>query len=155
MKQQECSHFLEEILTGQKPLSLEAAEHVKNCAECAALRESLECFTGNTALPEVPETLDRAVLEYAGTARRRRNFHQLFFRRIMPFAAAAAAAVVCVIALLPEADPVSPREFGADLTVAAAKSVKEWNVLESEACDLHYELMSCQQILTADWHGTM
>ena len=155
MKKQDCSIFMEEVLTVETPLTGPAALHVQSCPECAALRESLECFTGNAALPEVPETLDRAVLEYAGTARRRRNFHQLFFRRIMPFAAAAAAAVVCVAALLPEADPVSPREFGADLTVAAAKSVKEWNVLESEACDLHYELMSCQQILTADWHGTM
>ena len=155
MKQQECSSFLEEILAGKSPLSLEAAEHVKCCAECAALRESLECFTGNAALPEVPETLDRAVLGYAKKARCRRNFHQLFFRRIMPFAAAAAAAVVCVVALLPESAPGSPRELGADLTMAAAKSAKEWNVLESEAFDLHYELMSCQQILTADWHGTM
>ena len=150
MKQQECSSFLEEILAGKSPLSLEAAEHVKCCAECAALRESLECFTGNAALPEVPETLDRAVLGYAGKARRRRNFHQLFFRRIMPFAAAAAAAVVCVVALLPEEKTPPER----NITLAAADAANEWNMLESEAFKLNHELTSCQNDV-ADWQVLM
>ncbi len=150
MKKQDCSVFLEEVLTAGRPLSAPAAEHVQNCPECAALREMTERFTGAGELPEVPEVLDRAVLAYAGQERRRRSFHQLFFRRIVPVAAAAAAAVVCVVALLPEPDAPGSEYTEMDIAAAAAISVTEWNTLETEAVALNYELTSCQQALSAE-----
>ena len=99
MKKQDCSIFLEELLSADMPLSTAAAEHVKHCHECDALREMAVRFTRCGDLPEVPETLDRAVLEYAGQMQRRHSFHQLFFRRIVPFAAAAAAVEPVVAAV--------------------------------------------------------
>ena len=100
MKKQDCNVFLEEVLTAGGTLSAQAAEHVKNCSECAALREMTERLAGiGQELPEVPEVLDRAVLAHAGQMRRRRSFHQLFFRRMLPGAAAVAAAAVCMVAL--------------------------------------------------------
>lgn len=155
MKKQDCSVFLEELLSAGTPLSPAAAEHVKNCSECDALREMAVRFTKCGELPEVPEALDRAVLEYAGQMRRRHNFHQLFFRRIVPFAAAAAAVVVCMVALFPESEQTVCGEPVQDITVAAARAAADWNSLESEACGLNYELTSCQQALMADWQGVM
>ena len=157
MKKQDCNVFLEEVLTAGGTLSAQAAEHVKNCSECAALREMTERLAGiGQELPEVPEVLDRAVLAHAGQMRRRRSFHQLFFRRMLPGAAAVAAAAVCMVALLPESEaPVKAERTGADFAAAAAVSVTEWNTLETEALALNYELTSCQQTLAADWHGVM
>lgn len=149
MKEHDCSIFLEEVLTAGKPLSAEAAKHVQICSECAALRETAERCSGHagTAL-EIPAALDQAILAYAGEARRRRNFHQLFFRRVIPAFAAAAAAVVCVVALQPEETPAIRGAWtAADITLAAADAVTEWNMLESEACSLNYELTSCQQLM--------
>lgn len=155
MKKQDCSIFLEEVLSADMPLSAAAAEHVKACPECAALREMTVRFTRNGDLPEVPEVLDHAVLEYAGRQRRRHSFHQLFFRRIVPVAAAAAAVAVCAVTLFPETEPPVSGLPAQDITVAAAAAAADWNSLESEAYGLSYELTSCQQALMADWHGAM
>ena len=155
MKKQDCSIFLEELLSADMPLSTAAAEHVKHCHECDALREMAVRFTRCGDLPEVPETLDRAVLAYAGQMQRRHSFHQLFFRRIVPFAAAAAAVVVCMVALFPESDRAVCGESAQDITVAAARAAADWNSLESEAYGLNYELTSCQQALMADWQSAM
>jgi hypothetical protein len=155
MKKQDCSHFLEELLSAGATLSPAAAEHVKHCSECAALREMTVRFTKSGDLPEVPEALDRTVLEYAGQMRRRHSFHQLFFRRIVPFTAAAAAVVVCMVVLFPESDQTVCGEPAQDITVAAARAAADWNSLESEAYGLNYELTSCQQTLMADWQGAM
>lgn len=151
MKQQECSAFLEEVLTAGKALSAPAAEHIQTCAECAALREMTEQL--KVPVPEVPEALDRNILQYAREARRRRRVQQLLFRRVFPVFAAAAAAVVCVVALLPDEPEVRHTPM-ADVNLAAADAAKVWNMLESEAFDLNYELMSCQQTV-ADWQGMM
>ena len=155
MKKQECSIFLEELLSAGTPLSTAAAEHVKHCPECDALREMAARFTKCGDFPEVPETLDRAVLDYAASQRRRHSFHQLFFRRIVPVAAAAAAVVVCMVALFPESDRAVCGEPVQDITVAAARAAADWNSLESEAYGLNYELTSCQQALMADWQSAM
>ena len=154
MKKQDCSVFLEEVFAVETPLTGPAAIHVQSCPECAALREMAETCVMRTAVPEIPEKLDRAVLAYAGEARRRRSFQQMFFRRIMPVVTAAAATVVCVVALLPENEPEFWRAAPADITLAAADAVQEWNMLESEAFELNYELTSCQQTV-ADWQGLM
>ena len=154
MKKQDCSIFLEELLSAGTPLSTAAAEHVKHCPECDALREMAARFTKCRDFPEVPETLDRAVLDYAAS-QRRHSFHQLFFRRIVPVAAAAAAVVVCMVALFPESDRAVCGEPVQDITVAAARAAADWNSLESEAYGLNYELTSCQQALMADWQSAM
>ncbi|MBO5688690.1 MAG: hypothetical protein J6S73_02080 [Lentisphaeria bacterium] len=150
MKKQDCSIFMEEVLTVETPLTGPAALHVQSCPECAALREMAEKCAVKTAVPEIPAALDRAVLAYAGESRRRQRIRQLFFRRIMPAVTAAAAAVVCVVALLPEEKTPPER----NITLAAADAANEWNMLESEAFKLNHELTSCQNDV-ADWQVLM
>ena len=154
MKPLECDRFLEEVLTPEKPLGAAAAEHVRNCPECAALRADAEHLAGNVCEAEPPAALDRAVLDHAHGALRRRAVHRLFFRRIMPFAAAAAAAVVCVAVLLPEDAPeVPPRTVRVAQTAGRAAEMPALTALdklESEAFDLSQELTSCQYAV-ADW----
>ena len=153
MKSKGCDRFLEAVLTVETPLSGEAAEHVRHCPECAALREQAAGFAGKCEL-EPPEALDRAVLAHARSANRRRSVHQLIFRRIVPFAAAAAAAVVCVAVLLPE-EPAGGRpsqiaRVEAPVRTAENPAVAALERLESEAFDLSQELTSCQVVLS-DW----
>ena len=152
MKPCGCEQFLEAVLTVGKPLSGAAAEHVRQCPECAALRAQAERLTGRCEM-EPPAVLDRAVLAHAHDAVRRQSVHQLFFRRIMPFAAAAAAAVVCVAVLLPDtpaADPAVKVAQTVPVKLTELPVLTSLEKLETEAFDLSQELTSCQNVVT-DW----
>ena len=61
MKKQDCSIFMEEVLTVETPLTGPAALHVQSCPECAALREMAEKCALKTAVPEILACADVVV----------------------------------------------------------------------------------------------
>jgi len=155
MKPMGCDEFLEEVLSPEKPLGAAAAEHLRSCPACAALRADAERVCG-ACEAEPPAELDRAILGHAKEVSRRRAVRRLFFRRAVPFAATAAAAAFCVAVFLPKdaappaAGPGGMRIARSSVRAAGAPGWSSLENLESEAFDLSQELTSCQHMV-ADW----
>lgn len=95
-----CREVMDMILKGERNHALE--EHLEQCPECRSLNEDFRRISdfAEMPLPEVPEELDKAVLECAAANKPQRSAGPALFFRIPVLRAAAAVAVLGACAAL-------------------------------------------------------
>ncbi len=147
----DCSLLAEEIMSPESPLSEEAYRHLRQCRECAALRQDVTAVTQFTA----PEYLKAAVMDAARHETAKRRIRRNIFRTV-PWAAAAMFAAVFGITSMMPAMQESRTVMHSDVLTAEMTGEQEFfiaglaaelNELDEASFELSQDLMSCQYLL--------
>ena len=109
MKTEKCEELMSRFLKGER--SEEVADHFRECAGCRELAALDRMLAGKPERMDVPEELDRKILQYAA-AKKRPAAKVWDISFILRHAAipAAAAAMVCIGLVFAYRPPVNPTQ---------------------------------------------